>query len=125
VPHLSSNASFRTDLDRQHLYKLNFSAIPGISRNQLAQVSNDGYAQVFHGIMILIPAPLPSEISHIANVSPLLQRYLSILFRPALLLHDWHNLVVLGIQLWPVGNWIFLTKYLRRDKNCQDTLTAL
>jgi hypothetical protein len=39
-----------------------FSAILGISRTQLAQVSNDGYAQVFHGIMISIQAPLPSEI---------------------------------------------------------------
>ena len=78
VPRLSANRSFCTDLDRLALHKFKFSAILGISRTQLAQVSNERYAQESHGTMILIPSPLPSDISHILNVSPLWHRFLSV-----------------------------------------------
>ncbi len=71
VPHLSSNLCFCTDLDRSPLHEFKFSAILGISLTQLAQVSNDRYVQESHGTMILIPSPLPSEISHISNALPL------------------------------------------------------
>ena len=78
MPYLSSNPCFCTDLDRSLLHKFKFSAILGISRTQLAQVSNDRCVQESHGTMILIPSPLPSEISHILNVSPLWHRFLSV-----------------------------------------------
>ena len=61
---------FAQTLTARTFINTSFSAIPIINHTQLAQASIDGYVQGFPETTFLIPAPLPSEISHTSNALP-------------------------------------------------------